>query len=111
MNNPTPLIRACLAIRLPKGLFTDQGGLYLKDSQIRANLRKQHVGAERFVLALADLFNYDLSGGALWPLAKGIAKRHDLPASMVGALALAAMLPEEGAVEPDELGFFVEAAP
>ncbi len=108
--NPTPLIRACLAVRLPKGLFTDQGGLYLKDSQIRANLRGQHASAERFVLALADLFTYDLSD-SLWPLAKGIAKRHDLPTTMVGALAFAAMLPEEGAVALDEWGVFVFDAP
>lgn len=110
MNNPTPLIRACLAVRLPKGLFTDQGGLYLKDSQIRANLRGQHASAERFVLALADLFAYDLSDN-LWPLAKGIAIRHDLPSSMIGALAFAAMLPQEGAVDPDEWGIFVFDAP
>ncbi len=108
--NPTPLIHACLAVRLPKGLFTDQGGLYLKDSQIRANLRSQHASAERFVLALADLFTYDLSD-SLWPLAKGIVIRHDLPVSMVGALAFAAMLPQEGAVAPDELGGFVFDAP
>jgi len=107
----TPLTRACAALRLPCRLYRDRGDLPLSDAEIRANLRQQHVAAERLVLALADLFNYDLSGGALWPLAKGIAKRHDLPASMIGALALAAMLPEEGAVEPDELGFFVEAAP
>ena len=107
----SPLHRACAALRLPRGLCLDRGDLPLSDAAIRANLRQQHVATERFVLALADLFNYDLSGGALWPLAKGIAKRHDLPASMVGALALAAMLPEEGSVEPDELGFFVEAAP
>jgi len=114
MNNPTPLIRACLAIRLPKGLFTDQGGLYLKDSQIRANLRKQHVGAERLVLALADMFegvSGALSATDAWMFADVVVRVHDLPASIVGALAFAAMLPEEGAVEPDEWGFFVEAAP
>ena len=107
----SPLLRACVALRLPRGLYCLRGDLPLSDAEIRANLRQQHVSAERLVLALADLFNYDLSGGALWPLAKGIAKRHDLPASMVGALALAAMLPEEGAVDPDELGLWVEAAP
>ena len=107
----SPLFRACAALRLPRGLYCLRGDLPLSDAEIRANLRKQHVATERLVLALADLFNYDLSGGALWPLAKGIAKRHDLPASMIGALALAAMLPEEGAVEPDEWGFFCEAAP
>ena len=108
--NPTPLVRACLATKLPRGLFTDQGGLYLKDSEIRANLRQQHVATERFVLALADLFNYDLRD-SLWPLASGIAKRHDLPASMVGALAFATMLPEDGAVHPDAWGVFVWDAP
>ena len=107
----SPLHRACVALRLPRGLYCLRGDLPLSDAEIRANLRQQHVAAERFVLALADLLGYDLSNGALWPLAKGIAIRHDLPDSMVGALALAAMLPEEGAVEPDEWGFMVEAAP
>jgi len=126
MNNPTPLIRACLAIRLPKGLFTDQGGLYLKDSQIRANLRKQHVGAERLVLALADVLAQSLAlsrasvalhgddiaePGDVWQLAAAVVKERDLPASMIGALALATMLPEEGAVDPDEWGIFVFDAP
>ena len=106
----SPLLRACVALRLPRGLYCLRGDLPLSDAEIRANLRRQHVATERLVLALADLFNYDLSD-SLWPLAKGIAIRHDLPASMIGALALAAMLPEEGAVEPDEWGFFCEAAP
>ena len=107
----TPLARACRALRLPSALSCDRGDLPLSDAEIRANLREQHVGAERLVLALADLLGYDLSNGALWPLAKGIAKRHDLPESLIGALALAAMIPEEGSVEPDEWGFFCEAAP
>ena len=106
----SPLFRACAALRLPRGLYCLRGDLPLSDAEIRLALRQQHVSTERLVLALADLFNYDLSD-SLWPLAKGIAIRHDLPASMVGALALAAMLPEEGAVEPDELGLMVEAAP
>ncbi len=109
--NPTPLIRACLTVRLPKGLFTDQGGLYLKDSQIRSNLRSQHVSTTQLVVALADLLLYDLSDGALWPIAAGIAQRHDLPASMTGALAALAMLPQEGAVAPDDWGIFVDDAP
>ena len=106
----SPLLRACVALRLPRGLYCLRGDLPLSDAEIRANLRQQHVATERLVLALADLFNYDLSD-SLWPLAKGIAIRHDLPASMIGALALAAMLPEEGSVESDDWGFFVEAAP
>ena len=112
MTRPPPH-RACMALRLPRGLYcyNARADVPLSDAEIRANLRRQHVATERLVLALADLFNYDLSGGALWPLAKGIAIRHDLPASMIGALALAAMLPEEGDADPDEWALVVEAAP
>ncbi len=114
--NPTPLIRACLAVRLPKGLFTDQGGLYLKDSQVRTNLRQQHVSTERFVLALADVLAgpdlaLDESVTDVWQLAAAVVKERDLPASMIGMLAALAMLPEEGAIDADEWGFMVEAAP
>ena len=112
-RSPSPLFRACVALRLPRGLYcyNARADVPLSDAEIRLALRRQHVATERLVLALADLLGYDLSNGALWPLAKGIAIRHDLPASMVGALALAAMLPEEGTIEPDEWGFLCEAAP
>ncbi len=112
----SPLFRACVALRLPRGLYCLRGDLPLSDAEIRANLRKQHVATERLVLALADvLAGPDLALDEpvtdVWRLAAAVVKERDLPASMVGALALAAMLPEEGSVEPDELGFFVEAAP
>ena len=110
-RSASPLFRACVALRLPRGLYLDRGDLPLSDDLIRLALRRQHVATERLVLALADLLGYDLSNGALWPLAKGIAKERDLPASMVGALALAAMLPEEGDADPDEWALVVEAAP
>jgi len=112
----SPLFRACAALRLPRGLYCLRGDLPLSDAEIRANLRKQHVATERLVLALADvLAGPDLALDEpvtdVWRLAAAVVKERDLPASMVGALALAAMLPEEGAVEPDELGFWMEAAP
>ena len=113
MNNPTPLIRACLAVRLPKGLFTDQGGLYLKDSQIRANLRGQHVSTERLVLALAALLN-DLSesedSADVWQIAIVVVQLRDLPKTMIGVLATLAMLSQEGTIDPDEWGLLIEAA-
>ena len=112
--NRSPLHRACVALRLPRGLYCLRGDLPLSDAEIRANLRKQHVGAERLVLALADMFegvNGTLSATDAWMFADVVVRARDLPASMIGAIALAAMLPEEGAVEPDELGFFCEAAP
>ncbi len=115
MNNPTPLIRACLAVRLPKGLFTDQGGLYLKDSQIRANLRQQHVSTERLVLALSctisELRMLPRDANSVWSVARANIDARGLPASMVGMLATLAMLPEEGAIDPDEWGLLIEAAP
>jgi hypothetical protein len=112
----SPLFRACAALRLPRGLYCLRGDLPLSDAEIRRALRKQHVGAERLVLALADvLAGPDLALDEpvtdVWQLAAAVVKERDLPASMVGALALAAMLPEEGVVEPDELGFWMEAAP
>ena len=112
----SPLFRACMALRLPRGLCCLRGDLPLSDAEIRANLRRQHVATERLVLALADvLAGPDLALDEpvtdVWQIAAAVVKERDLPASMVGALALAAMLPEEGAVEPDELGFFCEAAP
>ncbi len=112
----TPLARACRALRLPAALFCDRGGLPRPDAEIRRALRKQHVATERLVLALADvLAGPDLALDEpvtdVWRLAAAVVKERDLPASMIGALALAAMLPEEGVVEPDELGFMVEAAP
>jgi len=112
----SPLFRACPALRLPRGLYCLRGDLPLSDGEIRANLRKQHVATERLVLALADvLAGPDLALDEpvtdVWRLAAAVVKERDLPASMIGALALAAMLPEEGAVEPDELGFWMEAAP
>ncbi len=115
----SPLLRACMALQLPPGLYLDRGeygGAPMKDSEIRTRLRRQHVATERLVLALADvLAGPDLALDEpvtdVWQLAARVAKERDLPASMVGALALAAMLPEEGSVEPDELGLWVEAAP
>ena len=112
----SPLFRACMALRLPRGLFCLRGDLPLSDAEIRANLRKQHVATERLVLALADvLAGPDLALDEpvtdLWQLATRVVKERDLPASLIGVLALAAMLPEEGSVEPDELGLWVEAAP
>ena len=113
----SPLARACVALRLPAGLYLDRGehgGTPMKDSAIRASLRQQHVATERLVLALADvlaLLDDGEDASDVWPAANAIAERRDLPASMVGALAFAAMLPEEGGVEPDEWGFFCEAAP
>ena len=113
----SPLFRACVALRLPAGLYLDRGehgGTPMKDGAIRANLRRQHVAAERLALALADvlaLLQGSEDASDVWIAAPALAERHNLPASMVGALAFAAMLPEEGAVEPDEWGFMVEAAP
>ena len=125
MTRP-PLRRACMALRLPRGLYCVRGDIPLSDAEIRANLRQQHVATERLVLALADVLTQSLAlsrasvalhgddiaePGDVWQLAAAIVKERDLPPSMIGALALAAMLPEEGAVEPDEWGFFCEAAP
>ena len=122
----SPLARACVALRLPRGLYCLRGDIPLSDAEIRANLRRQHVGTERLVLALADVLTTSLAlsresvalhgddiaePGDVWQLATRVVKERDLPASMVGALAIAAMLPEEGSVEPDELGLWAEAAP
>ena len=112
----SPLFRACMALRLPRGLFCLRGDLPLSDAEIRLALRHQHVATERLVLALADvLAGPDLALDEpvtdVWQLAAAVVKERDLPASMVGALAIAAMLPEEGAIDADELGLWVEAAP
>ncbi len=110
----SPLLRACVALRLPRGLYCLRGDLPLSDAEIRASLRRQHVATERLVSALADMFegvNGTLSATDAWMFADVVVRARDLPASMVGALALAAMLPEEGSAEPDEWGFFCEAAP
>ena len=115
----SPLLRACVALRLPAGLYLDRGehgGAPMKDSEIRTRLRQQHGGAERLVLALADvLAGPDLALDEpvtdVWQLAAAVVKERDLPASMIGMLAALAMLPEEGAVEPDEWALVVEAAP
>ena len=115
-RSASPLLRACVALRLPRGLYCLRGDLPLSDAEIRANLRQRHIGAERLVLALTDV----LAGPDLaleepitdvWQIAAAVVKERDLPASMVGALAFAAMLPEEGALDPDEWGLFCEAAP
>ena len=124
----SPLHRACMALRLPRGLYcyNARADVPLSDAEIRANLRRQHVATERLVLALADVLAQSLTlsresvalhgddiaePGDVWQIAAAVVKERDLPASLVGALALAAMLPEEGSVEPDELGLWVEAAP
>ena len=110
----SPLLRACAALRLPRGLYCLRGEVPLSDDSIRANLRRQHSATERLALALADVLAL-LQGSEdtsdVWPAANAIVERRDLPASLIGALAFAAMLPEEGSVEPDEWGFFCEAAP
>ena len=112
----TPLARACRALRLPCVLYRLRRELPLKDTEIRANLRQRHIGAERLVLALADVLDGMQQGkiedsAEIWPIAAAVVKERDLPASMVGALAILATLPEEGALDPDEWGFFCEAAP
>ena len=122
----SPLLRACVALRLPRGLYCLRADVPLSDAEIRANLRKQHVATERLVLALADVLDTSLAlsrasvalhgddigePGDVWQIAARVAKDRDLPASLIGVLALTAMLPEEGSVEPDELGLWVEAAP
>ena len=107
-----------MALRLPRGLYcyNARADVPLSDAEIRANLRRQHVATERLTLALADvLAGPDLALDEpitdVWRLAAAVVKERDLPASMLGMLALAAMLPEEGAVDPDEWGLFCEAAP
>ena len=111
----SPLLRACVALRLPRGLYCLRGEVPFSDAEIRANLRRQHVATERLVLALADvLAGPDLALDEpvtdVWQIAAAVVKERDLPASMLGMLALAAMLPEERSVAPDEWGFMVEAA-
>ncbi len=114
----SPLHRACMALRLPRGLYcyNARADVPLSDDLIRLALRRQHVATERIVLALADvLAGPDLALDEpvtdVWQLAAAVVKERDLPPSMIGALALAAMLPEEGSIDPDEWGFMVEAAP
>ena len=113
-RSASPLFRACVALRLPRGLYLDRGDLPLSDDLIRLALRRQHVATERLVLALADTI-WDVTdtedADDAWAIAATIAERRDLPSSLVGVLVVLAMLPEDGAVEPDELGFFCEAAP
>jgi hypothetical protein len=110
----TPLTRACAALRLPRGLYLLRGEAPISDGAIRANLRQQHVAVERLVLALAHTFTLLKLGedaSDVWSAAAHAAAHGDLPASMIGMLAALAMLPEEGAVEPDEWALVVEAAP
>jgi hypothetical protein len=110
----TPLARACRALRLPAGLYCLRGEVPLSDAEIRANLRRQHVGAERLVLALADVGEHVSAiedAAEIWPITVAVVCARDLPASMVGVLALLAVLPQEGSIDPDELGLWVEAAP
>ena len=112
----SPLLRACMALRLPRGLCLDRGDLPLSDDLIRLALCRQHVATERLVLALADvLAGPDLALDEpvtdVWQLAAAVVKERDLPASMIGMLAFAAMLPEEGTIEPDDWALVVEAAP
>ena len=88
----SPLLRACVALRLPRGLCCLRGEVPLADAEIRASLRKQHVATERLVLALADvLAGPDLALDEpvtdVWQLAAAVVKERDLPASMVGAWA------------------------
>lgn len=110
----SPLVRACAVLRLPRGLYCLRGEVPLSGAEIRANLRRQHVSAERLVLALTDvlaLLEGSKDSAEIWPIAARVVKDRDLPVSMVGMLAALAMLPEEGTIEPDEWGFMVEAAP
>ena len=110
----SPLHRACMALRLPRGLYCLRGDLPLSDAEIRANLRRQHVATERLTLALADTIAAiagDEDVADVWPTATAMALTRDLPDSMIGFLVALATLPEEGAVEPDEWALVVEAAP
>ena len=110
----SPLLRACVAFRLPRGLYLLRGEVPLSDAEIRANLRRTPAAAERLVLALAETLTL-LQGSEdstdVWPAANAVVDGSDLPASMVGVLVTLAMLPEEGAVEPSEWALVVEAAP
>ncbi len=119
----SPLLRACAALRLPRGLYLLQGDLPLSDAEIRANLRRQPPAAERLALALADVLA-SLVGGQdadgerqtpeaddVWRVVAEVIVWRELPPSVGGMLAALAMLPEGGAVEPDEWALVVEAAP
>jgi hypothetical protein len=101
-------------MRLPRGLYLLRGEVPLSDADIRANLRRQPAAAERLVLALFCTFGR-LSGSEdvsdVWAVAADVVASRGLPASMLGVLVALAMLPEEGAVEPDEWALVVEAAP
>ena len=112
----SPLHRACMALRLPRGLYcyNARADVPLSDAEIRANLRRQHVATERLVLALADTIaeTYESEDPVdVWPAAVAAAQRRDLSPVLCGVLAGLACLIDDGAVEPDEWGFFVEAAP
>ena len=75
----SPLARACVALRLPAGLYLDRGergGTTMKDAEIRAALRRQHVATERLALALADvlaLLQGSEDASDVWPAANAIA--------------------------------------
>lgn len=110
----SPLLRACAAMRLPRGLYLLRGEVPLSDAEIRLALRKQPAAAERLVLALADVFDgakESIDASDAWLFSDVVVRARDLPASMIGVLVALAMLPEEGAVEPDEWALVVEAAP
>ncbi len=119
----SPLTRACAAMRLPRGLYLLRGDLPLSDAEIRANLRhlrQRRVAAERLVSALTLMFNRiedderddcTKDGDVIWEYAQSVMLVSDLPPSMIGVLVALAMLPEEGAIEPSEWSFVVEAAP
>jgi hypothetical protein len=112
----SPLLRACVAFRLPRGLYLLRGEVPLSDAEIRANLRRTPAAAERLVLALAETLSGMLirqidDSAEIWPMAAAVVRDRRLPASMVGVLVTLAMLPEEGAVEPSEWALVVEAAP
>jgi hypothetical protein len=110
----SPLLRACVTLRVPRGLYLLRGEVPLSDGAIRLALRQQHVATERLVLALAHtltLLKLGEDASDVWSAAAHAAAHGDLPASMVGMLAALAMLPDEGAINPDEWALVVEAAP
>lgn len=113
----SPLARACMALRLPRGLYCHQGSIPMSGDGIRASLRRTRVAGLTFAIAdtirlLEQIPDDAEDASAVLAAAQDACARNALSPSMVGVVLALALTgrSDDGEVTADEWALVVEAA-